>query len=162
MKESYIDPTALIGPNVIIEEGVYIGPFCIIGYPAEWKGKENTLAGVIIKEGTRITGMVTIDSGTHSPTLIGKDCYLMKHSHIGHDAQVEDNVTISCGAKIGGHSIIRSGTNIGLNAVIHQKVDVPSNCMIGASAFVGKKSILKSGYKYAGVPVKELSENIKK
>jgi hypothetical protein len=34
--------------------------------------------------------------------------------------------------------------------------------MIGASAFVGKKSILKPFHKYAGVPVRELGENIKK
>jgi hypothetical protein len=31
--------------------------------------------------------------------------------------------------------------------------------MIGASAFVGKKSILKPYHKYAGVPVKELGIN---
>jgi hypothetical protein len=31
--------------------------------------------------------------------------------------------------------------------------------MIGASAFVGKKSILQPYYKYAGVPVKEIGSN---
>jgi hypothetical protein len=31
--------------------------------------------------------------------------------------------------------------------------------MIGASAFVGKKSLLKPNYKYAGVPVKEIGKN---
>jgi hypothetical protein len=32
--------------------------------------------------------------------------------------------------------------------------------MMGASAFVGKTSILRPRYKYVGVPVKELKENI--
>jgi hypothetical protein len=32
--------------------------------------------------------------------------------------------------------------------------------MIGASAFVGKKSILQERYKYAGVPVKAIGVNI--
>jgi len=154
-----VHSTAVIGKNVTIEEDVYIGPYCVIGMPAEWKGKENIDQGVLIKKGTRITGLVTIDSGVERVTTIGENCYLMKHSHVGHDAQLKDNVTLSCGAKIGGHSIIESNTNIGLNAVVHQKVTVPEGCMIGASGFVGKKSILKPFHKYAGVPVKELGTN---
>jgi UDP-N-acetylglucosamine acyltransferase len=154
-----IHPTAIIGPNVIIEDDVYIGPYCVIGMPPEWKGKENEDKGVLIKKGTRITGLVTIDTGAEKQTVIGEKCYLMKHSHVGHDAQLGNNVTLSCGAKIGGHSVIGNNTNIGLNAVIHQKINVPEGCMIGASAFVGKKSILRPFYKYAGVPVKEIGSN---
>ena len=154
-----IHQTAVIGPNVIIENDVYIGPYCVIGMPPEWKGKEAEDKGVLIKKGTRITGLVTIDTGAEKQTVIGENCYLMKHSHVGHDAQLGNGVTLSCGAKIGGHTIIGEKTNIGLNAVIHQKIIVPEGCMIGASAFVGKKSVLKPFYKYAGVPVKELGSN---
>ena len=154
-----IHQTAVINSNVIIEDDVYIGPLCIIGFNPEWKGRELDNKGVIIKKGTKITGMVTIDGGANQPTVIGENCYLMKHSHVGHDAELKTGVTLSCGAKIGGHAIIGENTNIGLNAVIHQKVEVPEGCMIGASAFVGKKSILKHYHKYAGVPVKELGEN---
>jgi len=156
---SLIHHTALIGSNVIIEDDVYIGPYCVIGFPPEWKGKETEDRGVLIKKGTRIAGLVSIDSGAEKQTIIGENCYIMKHSHVGHDSQLDNDVTLSCGAKIGGHSIIGRSTNIGLNAVIHQRVVVPEGCMIGASAFVGKKSILKPFYKYAGVPVKELGSN---
>jgi len=154
-----IHESTILGPNVTIEDDVYIGPLCVIGFPPEWKGKEHEDKGVIIKKGTRITGLVTIDSGAEKPTIIGENCYLMKHSHIGHDAELKGGVTISCGAKVGGHSVIGERTNIGLNAVIHQKVFVPSGCMIGASAFVGKKSQLLSNRKYAGVPVKDIGSN---
>ena len=154
-----IHPTAIIYDGVTIESDVYIGEYCIIGSPAEWKGRENNTGKVIIKSGTRITGLVTIDSGTDKPTIIGNNCYLMKHSHVGHDAELMEGVPLSCGAKIGGHSIIGKNTNIGLNAVIHQKVVVPEGCMIGASAFVGKKSELRPFFKYAGVPVKDLGWN---
>jgi UDP-N-acetylglucosamine acyltransferase len=156
-----IHQTAVINSNVIIEDDVYIGPLCIIGFNPEWKGRELDNKGVIIKKGTKITGLVTIDGGANQPTVIGENCYLMKHSHVGHDAELKNGVTLSCGAKIGGHSIIGENTNIGLNAVVHQKVEVPEGCMIGASAFVGKKSILKPNHKYAGIPVKELGENKK-
>jgi UDP-N-acetylglucosamine acyltransferase len=156
-----IHPTVVLGPNVTIEDDVYIGPFCIIGMPAEWKGKEHIDKGVIIKSGTRITGLVTIDSGVEGPTIIQNNCYLMKHSHVGHDALIGKNVIISCGAKVGGHAVISDGCNLGLNSVIHQKVIVPEGCMIGASAFVGKKSVLEPFRKYAGVPVKDIGSNVR-
>lgn len=155
---SYIHPTAVIAENVIIEEDVYIGPLCVIGFPAEWKGKKST-KGVKIGKGAVLTGLVTVDAGVERMTVIGKGSYLMKHSHVGHDAILFDNVTLSCGAKVGGHTVIQSGTNVGLNAVIHQKLTIPEGCMIGASAFIGKKTELKPYRKYAGVPAKDIGSN---
>ena len=157
-----IHDTAIIGNNVIIEDDVFIGPYCLIGLEPEWKGHESNNFGVIIKSGTRITGHVTIDGGGMHRTYIGHDCYLMKHSHIGHDTLIGDNVTISCGAKIGGHSIIENNCNIGLNAVVHQNKTIPNNCMIGMGAVITKGLEMKSNSKYVGNPAKYLSENIKK
>lgn len=158
-KNVYIHPTAVIGENVTIEDDVYIGPLCIIGYPAEWKGKEGIDKGVWIGKGTRITGLVTIDSGVEQYTHIGPSCYLMKHSHVGHDASLLSGVTLSCGAKVGGHAAIGQNCNIGLNAVLHQKVSVPGGCMIGASAFIGKTTKMEPHRKYAGVPAREIGVN---
>jgi UDP-N-acetylglucosamine acyltransferase len=156
---NYIHPTAVIYPNVILEDDIYIGPYCIIGAPPEWKGKEDDPKGVYIMSGTRLTGLVTVDSGGNDVTIIGKNCYLMKHSHVGHDAILKNGVTLSCGAKVGGHSEIGENTNIGLNATIHQKVKVPSGCMIGMGAVVTKKTELKANSKYAGVPAKYMGSN---
>lgn len=157
-----IHPTAVIGPNVSIGAGSYIGPLCVIGLPPEWKGKELIDKGVIIGENVRLTGLVTVDSGAESPTKINDGAYLMKHSHVGHDAMIGLNVVVSCGAKIGGHSVIGPYCNIGLNAVIHQKLTIPGGCMIGASAFIGKRTELKPYRKYAGVPAKDIGENVLK
>lgn len=158
-KNVFIHPTAIIGENVTIEDNCYIGPYCIIGYPAEWKGFEAVDMGVFIGHGTRLTGLVTVDSGVQQVTTIGRKCYLMKGAHVGHDATINECVTLSCGAKIGGHAIIDSFAIIGLNATVHQRCEVPTGCMIGASSFVGKKSKLQPFFKYAGVPVKELGPN---
>lgn len=159
---TYIHPTAIIGHTVIIEEDCHIGPYCIIGLPAEWKGWEDVLYGVLIKSGTRITGLVTIDSGVERVTTIGSNCYLMKHSYIAHDCIIGDGVTLSAGAKIGGYCEIGEGTNLGMNAVIHQWVKVPEGCMIGMGGVVTKKSELHPGQKYAGNPVRWLGINEKK
>jgi UDP-N-acetylglucosamine acyltransferase len=156
-----VHPTAVIGPNVSIGAGSYIGPLCVIGFPAEWKGREHEDKGVFIGENVRLTGLVTIDSGVEEKTIIYHDAYLMKGSHVGHDATISRGVILSCGAKIGGHSVIHAWCNVGLNAVIHQKVNVPEGCMIGALAFIGKKTEMKPYRKYAGVPARDIGENVR-
>lgn len=156
-----IHNTAIIYDGVTIEQNVYIGPYCIIGSFAEWKGHEARGKGVIIGKGTIITGLITIDAGAEQQTIIGADCYIMKHAHVGHDATIENNVTISCGAKIGGHASIGHHCNIGLNACIHQRQLISPGCMIGANAFVSKTLITQPYRKYAGVPAKDIGSNAK-
>lgn len=155
-----ISPLAWIHPDVVIGRGNTIGPFCMIGGPAECRGRE-TQGRVIIGFNNIISGLVTIDSGTDDRTKIGNGCYLMKHSHIGHDCFISWNVTLSCGAKIGGHSEIRKGANIGLNAVIHQHQIIAEGVMIGMGAVVTKKLITHPYMTYAGNPAKEIGDNSK-
>ena len=158
---NFIHPTAIIGDNVILGDNNYIGAYCIIGDPAEHKKFWGKPKGkVIIGDNNIITGLVTIDAGTEYETIIQSNCFIMKHAHIGHDCWIGSNVTISCGAKIGGHSVIKQYSNIGLNAVLHQFSIIEQGCMIGASAFF--KGTSKEFSKYAGVPAKYLSPNIKR
>lgn len=157
--KTFIHPTAVIGPNVKIGVGCYIGPLCVIGFPAEWKLNKND-KGVIIGNYTTLTGLVTVDSGGEDATQIGNDCYLMKHSHVGHDAVLCNDVTLSCGAKIGSHVFIADGVNIGLNACIHQKKIIASRCMIGMGSVITKGLVMQPGRKYAGNPAKDIGPNI--
>jgi UDP-N-acetylglucosamine acyltransferase len=159
---NFIHPTAIIGENVVLGDNNYIGPYCVIGEPAEYKKHWNNEKGkVIIGDNNIITGHVTIDAGTELPTLIGNNCFIMKHSHIGHDSTVISTVTISCGAKLGGSTLIGYGTNIGLNAVIHQGVNVPQGCMIGMGAVITKKLMLQPDSVYVGNPARYLKPNKK-
>jgi UDP-N-acetylglucosamine acyltransferase len=156
-----IHPTAIIGDNVVLGDNNYIGPHCIIGYPAEYKKYWNGPVGsVIIGNNNVITGLVTIDAGTEEPTIIGNDNWFMKHSHVGHDCIIENNVILSPGVKIGGHAKIGNNTNIGLNATVHQKVIIPEGIMIGMGAVITKKTELIPYHKYVGVPARNIGENI--
>lgn len=157
-----VHPSCVIGPNVVIEENVTIGPYCVIGMPAEWKGRESENKGVIIRSGTVLTGLVTVDSGVERTTLISNNCYLMKHSHVGHDCQVGHDVVISCGAKIGGHTVIGAYCNIGLNAVIHQRQEIKGGCMIGMGSVITRKLITEPYRKYAGNPATDIGENLRR
>ena len=154
-----IHPTAVIGPNVEIEDDVYIGPLCVIGFPAEWNGREGEDKGVLICRGARLTGLVTVDSGVERQTVIGERCYLMKHSHVGHDANLVEDVIVSCGAKIGGHAEIMSSVNIGLNAVIHQRQRIEACSMIGMGAVITKGLKTVEFGVYVGNPARFLREN---
>jgi UDP-N-acetylglucosamine acyltransferase len=159
-KANFIHPSAVIGDNVDLGEGNYIGPLCIIGYPAEHRkywGKP--LGTVVIGNNNIFTGLVTIDAGTEKETIIGNNNMFLKHSHVGHDAVVGNNVTVSCGAKIGGHAVINNKVNIGLNACIHQFVVVAEGVMIGMCAAVTKKLLIEPYRKYAGVPAKDIGSN---
>lgn len=155
-----ISPLAWIHPNVQIGKGNTIGPFCMIGGPAEWKGHE-VQGRVVIGDNNTITGLVTIDSGADGDTIIGNCCYLMKHSHVGHDAYINCFVTISCGAKIGGHAKICGHVNIGLNAVIHQRQKIMEGVMIGMGAVVTKKLITEPYKVYIGNPARLYGDNNK-
>lgn len=157
---NYIHPTAVIYEGVELGDNVYIGPYCIIGAPAEHKAFwDKPIGKVKIGDGCVITGHVTIDAGTQDVTTLGQGVWMLKHSHVGHDCVIGNGVTISCGAKIGGHTIIGDRCNIGLNAVIHQKQIIAKDCMIGMGAVITKKLNTIHATKYAGNPAKEIGKN---
>lgn len=157
---NYIHPTAIIQENVIIEDDVYIGPNCIIGFPPEDKSVfPNILFTVHIGSGTKITGSVTIDAGTVRNTYIGSNCFLMKGAHVGHDAILGEDVTLSCHAIVGGHVQIKKGANIGLGCIIHPRQVIESYCMLGMGAIVPKKLNLEPFGIYVGNPAKKIGMN---
>lgn len=155
-----IHETAIIYPGVEIEDNVTIGAYCVIGAPAENKktwGQEGK--GVLIKSGTIINGMVTIDAGAESTTVIGEGCFIMKGCHIGHDAVLGNGVTLSPHCVIGGHSEIGFHTNMGMGSIVHQRCHVPSGCMIGMNSTVTKSSVLWDNAVFVGSPVRYLRPN---
>jgi len=159
-----VHPTAVIYPNVIIEDNVSIGAYCIIGAPAEslkyWR-KESEYS-VVIKSGTIITGLCTIDAGTEQDTIISNNCFIMKQTHIGHDSFIDHNVIIAPHVSVGGHCIISANCNLGMNSVIHQRVTVPSKSMIGMGAVVTKSSQTWANGVYVGNPAYFLRWNNRK
>mgnify|MGYP003909021255 CR=1 FL=1 len=160
---NYIHPTAVIFSGVILGKGNYIGPFCIIGGPAEHRGSWNPKepGRVVIGNNNTFTGHVTVDGAylTDGETVISSDCYFMKHAHVGHDAKVGDGVILSVGAVVGGHAIVCCNTNIGCNAFIHQRQVVAPYCMIGAGAVITSKLDTLPLCTYAGNPARLLGPN---
>lgn len=156
-----IHPTAMIGDNVRLGNNVYIGAYCIIGYPAEDKKHWAKVGEVVIEDDCILTGLVTVDAGTTGITTIGRGSFLMKHSHVGHDTVLEEGITVACGAKIGGRVVVMKNTNIALNATIHQRHVIGSYSMIGMGSVVPLSKSVEPFGKYAGNPIRYLGENTK-
>ena len=156
-----IHPTAIIYDNVTIGKNVYIGPYSIIGAPAEMEEYffDQEGKGVMICDNTVITGHCTIDEGFKEQTIIGKDCFLMKHTHIGHDSILDNNVTISAGAIIAGHVRLCQYSTVGINASVHQMTTIAPGTMIGMGSVVTKNHRTGPFDTMFGAPAKRIGTN---
>ncbi len=86
-----IHSTAIIAPDVEIDEEIYIGPFCIIR------------DGVCIKKGTKLISNVIIEGNTE----IGENCVIYPFTSIGLPPQDLKYKGEKTGLKIGNNNIIR-------------------------------------------------------
>jgi UDP-N-acetylglucosamine acyltransferase len=158
-KGNNIHPTAIIYDNVEIGDNNYIGAYCVIGSPAEYKQLLDFNEGVKIGNNNRITEFAVINSGTLKKTTIGNGNFIMRNAHIAHDVVIgNDNVT-SANTILGGNVTFEDNINIGMGAIIHQEKNIPTGVMIGMGAVVTKKTQLKPWHIYAGIPAKELKFN---
>jgi UDP-N-acetylglucosamine acyltransferase len=157
-----IHPTALIapeadlgedvqvGPYVVVEGAVRIGPGCVVKPGAHLIGPltmgchNSVFGGAVIgeqpqhlryaAEPTRlvigdhniIREHVTIHRGTsHSwETRIGDHNFLMANSHIAHDCRIGNHCIIANGALLAGHCILEDNVYLSGNCALHQFVHV--------------------------------------
>lgn len=165
---THIQNPTFIADTTICEGQIEIGPFCSIGGRPQIYKYSGPVTHVVIRSGTEIRSMVSIDAGTKVATYIGHDCLIMHMVHIGHDCRIGDGVIISPGITIGGHVAIGDGTNIGMGVNIHQKSKIPEGCMIGMGSVVTPKiaDMMRPNEKwcskYVGGPAVLLGPNIKK
>ena len=102
----HIHPTALIYPNVVLHENVFIGPYCIIGEP---------------------TGDYYNDPENHEfkKTEIGANSVIRSHTVIYEDVKIGENFNT------GHHVTIREQSNIGNNCSVGTLSDIQGKVNIG-------------------------------
>lgn len=163
-KNTEIDDSVEIGPNVIIEEKVRIDPGVRIMANAYIHKNTEIGEGTVIHPGAVIGGepqdysykggetftrigknniireYVTIHRGTEegSATVVGDNNFLMVQSHLGHNCRIENEVTIANGALLAGHVEVEKGAFISGNVVFHQFCRVGRYAMIGGFTGVNK------------------------
>lgn len=124
-----------IAENASIIGQVTIGKDSSIWYNAVLRGDVDA---IIIGDRTNIQDAAIVHCTTfRNPTRIGNDVTI-GHRAIIHGCTIEDEVLI------------------GMGAIILDDALVPKHTVVGAGALVTERSILESGWLYAGVPAKKI------
>lgn len=150
-----IGPFSVIGPQVVLHEGVRIHshvviagrteigagtevfPFASLGNAPQdrkFRGEESRL---LIGARNVIREYVTMNPGTEQGglvTRIGDNGLFLTGAHVAHDCQIGNNVLLVNNATLGGHCVVEDFASIGGLSAVHQFV------RIGAFAFIGGMS----------------------
>ena len=152
--------------NTIINDNVSILDGCVIGkkgfgfFPNKSKNIRYPHIGiVIIKDNCEIGCGSTIDRGSLSNTIIGKNTFLDNQVHIAHNNKIGDNCIIAGQVGFAGSSILGSNVMIGGQAGISGHLKIGNNVHIGGGSGVIKD--ISDDTKVMGYPAKNLREFIK-
>ena len=152
--------------NTIIEDNVNILDGCVIGkkgfgfLPHNKKNLRYPHIGiVIIGENSEIGCGSTIDRGSMSNTVIGKNTFLDNQVHIAHNNKVGDNCIIAGQVGMAGSSILGNNVMIGGQAGISGHLKVGNNVQIGGGSGVIKD--IPDNTKVMGYPSKNLRQFLK-
>jgi len=152
--------------NTLIKDNVKILDNCVIGkhgfgfFPNK---NINTryphIGAVIIEDNCEIGCSATIDRGSMSNTVIGKNTFLDNQIHIAHNVRIGKNSIIAGQVGIAGSSIIGENVRIGGQAGISGHLKIGNNVEIGGGSGVIKD--VPDNSKVMGYPAKNFREFLK-
>ena len=152
--------------NTIIKNNVSVLDGCIIGKKGFgfFPNKEHNIRYphigiVIINDGCEIGCGSTIDRGSLSNTIIGKNTFLDNQVHIAHNNRIGDNCIIAGQVGFAGSSILGNNVMIGGQAGVSGHLKIGNNVHIGGGS--GVINDISDNTKVMGYPAKNLREFIK-
>ena len=152
--------------NTIIKNNVSILDSCVIGkkgfgfFPDKVKNyKYPHIGTVIIEDNCEIGCGSTIDRGSLSNTVIGKNTYLDNQVHIAHNNKIGNNCIIAGQVGFAGSSTLGDNVIIGGQAGISGHLKIGNNIQIGGGS--GVINDISDNSKVMGYPAKNLRNFIK-
>ena len=152
--------------NSLIKDNVKILDNCVLGkhgfgfFPKDDENLRYPHIGiVIIDDNCEIGCGSTIDRGSMSNTIIGKNTYLDNQIHIAHNVKIGENSIIAGQVGIAGSSIIGNNVKIGGQAGISGHLRIGNNVEIAGGSGVIKS--ISDNSKVMGYPAKNIREFLK-
>jgi len=152
--------------NTVIKDNVNILDGCVIGkkgfgfFPKKEKNIRYPHIGiVIINDNSEIGCGSTIDRGSLSNTIIGKNTYIDNQVHIAHNNKIGDNCIIAGQVGFAGSSTLGNNIMIGGQAGVSGHLKIGNNVHIGGGS--GVINDISDNTKVMGYPAKNLREFIK-
>ena len=152
--------------NTIINNNVHILDGCVIGkkgfgfFPDKKKNFRYPQIGVvIINDNAEIGCGSTIDRGSMSNTVIGKNTYLDNQIHIAHNVKIGENSIIAGQVGIAGSSTLGKNLRVGGQAGISGHLKIGDNVEIAGGSGVIKD--IPDNSKVMGYPAKNIREFLK-
>ena len=149
--------------NTLIKNNVKILDNCVIGkhgfgfFPVNSKNLRYPHIGVVlIEDNCEIGCGATIDRGSMSNTVIGKNTYLDNQIHIAHNVKIGENSILAGQVGIAGSSIIGNNVKIGGQAGISGHLNIGNNVEIGGGSGVIRD--ISDNQKVMGYPAKNIRE----
>ncbi len=149
-----IHPTAIVHHRAELDDGVEVGPYCVIG------------EGCRIGADTVLHNHVTVQG----PTTIGRENVVFPYSVVGAEPQdlkfeghhtelvigdrtkIREHATIHRGTELGGAKtvigsdcLIMVGVHIAHDCVVEDRVVIANNCMIGGHCLIEEGAALGGG-----------------
>ncbi|AUX90345.1 gamma carbonic anhydrase family protein [Acinetobacter variabilis] len=124
--KAYLHPTAVLIGDVIIEAGVYIGPFASL---------RADFGRIYIQKNANVQDSCTIHGFPDSVTLVEE------YGHVGHGA-----ILHGC--------VVRKNALIGMNSVILDEAEIGENVIVGANSTVKAKFKVPANNLVLGSPAK--------
>ena len=150
----------LVGNNVNILDGCVIGKKGFGFFPDKKKNFRYPHIGiVIIEDNSEIGCGATIDRGSLSNTIIGKNTFIDNQVHIAHNNKIGNNCIIAGQVGFAGSSLLGDNVMIGGQAGISGHLNIGSNVQIGGGSGVIKN--IPNNSKVMGYPATDLRRFIK-
>ena len=127
-----IGDASIVGVNTIVGHQGF-------GFVRDESGNKTRiphLGGVVIGSNVEIGALVTIPSGTITPTVIEDGSKVDDHVHVGHNVRIERGASVTAGTIIGGSVIIGEEAWIGINSSIRDGRRVGCRSLVGMDASV--------------------------
>ena len=155
---------SLISNNVYIQDGSKIGVKGFGFIPNKSKNTRTPHVGkVILNEGVEIGANSTIDRGSLSNTVIGKNTYLDNQVHVAHNVKIGKNCMIAGQVGFAGSTTVGDNVVIGGQAGISGHLAIGNNVKIGGgSGVINNIPDNSQVMGYPAIPLKDFIKQRKK